>query len=267
MYVVSSIILMIFISILSNKLIREILKEQRIKAISNRIENSLKNEKGYFNYERIKKYLKKNGQPYNISPVGFIIAKLGFALLGIVVGIEKFNLIIAIILGIGMFFLLDLLINIANKEDDEKIIMDLSDIYDCLRIQNKGGVFIAESLQECYLIAKSKRLKKALLELNNQITLTRDLAGALDEFNSKFNNIYIDTFVMTLQQSLQTGQSEKAFEDISEALKETATVVEARRAGKIERKIDLLKIAIFIFLLLTIVFGMFMEFQRELLIF
>lgn len=253
----------IFISVLINIYVKRIIKEHKIKRINEKLENKLKEKRGYFNYQRIDKYLMKNGQPFNMTPGIFIFVKLLLAAIAFIFAKAEVNVILSILIAIVNFFMLDLFIYISNKDDNEKMILDIAEIYDCLRIQSKGGVFIQESLQECYLIAKNKRLKKALEELNNQISLTKDIYGALENFNSKFNCIYIDTFVMTLQQSLETGKSAKALEDMSNALRETKAVIEARKVDKIERKIDILKISIFILLIAITVFGIFMEISRE----
>lgn len=259
-------LIVLVISFLVIKLVKYIfIKITEEKVVTIYFDEKLKKRKGYFSFKRINKYLKSKGQPFGITPSTFIFIKLGLAMLFFFMGRAEGGIIIGIGLGVLGFFVFDYIINISNASDNEKLAVDLSEIYDCLRIQNKGGVFIQNSLNECFLIAKNKRLKKALKELNNQIAVTKDIESSLDEFNSKFDCVYIDTFVMTIKQGLKTGKKEDAFNDISEALKETALVIEERKGKNIERKIQALNMAIFIFIIALTIYGIFMEFQRDLL--
>lgn len=258
-----------FISFLIYKVINSIITFKRVRKAEDIIwKRKLKeNEKGYFSYERIEQYLKKNGSPLNLTPYSFIQYKVILSVLTLFAITKEFNIFFGLIGSIIGFFLLDILIDISNSSDNDKIISDLSNIYDSLRIQTKAGVFITNALGECYLIAENKRLKKALSELNAELILNKNLERGIEEFNSKFNNNHIDLFCMTILQSAKSGKASETLSDLSEQIKEIDKSISSQKKNKISRKNTLIEMLIFIDILAILLFSVFNELTRNLLMF
>lgn len=124
-----------------------------------------------------------------------------------------------------------------NKKDNEDMMIDIRKIYDTLKIQSKAGMFLSESLMEIYRIVSHKRLKKALLEMNAQLFMVNDINSAIETFNSKFDNEYIDTLCITLKQAEQSGQTIKILEDVSSQLVSVQKQISKKEESSLARKL------------------------------
>ena len=221
-----------------------------------------KKNSGYFSYERIEKYLKKNGNPLKLSPGGFLICKMLISI--IIFIIFSSNVIFALLLSVLGFYLIDFIIYESNKSDMKKIRIQLVNIYDFLSIQTAAGVFVGNALTESYLMAENKRLKTALAELCAEINLTKDVEGALDKFGECFNSIEIDSFILVVKQSLKTGKIQKALEDLSSSQKDANLVLIQEHTDKINIVKDIIQMMMYFGILALIMFGLFMEIRFQL---
>lgn len=231
--------------------------------IKRNLRNMLKkNEKGYFSYSRIEEYIKKKGNLLNLNPVTFIGFKIISTIFFFVMGLDMHWIVHLVFSTLG-FFLLDIAIEISDKQDNKKIIIDLSNIYDCIRIQTKAGVFITTALAECFLLAKNKRMKKALIELSSELILKNNLETAIDNFNSKFDCNHIDSFCITIKQSAVSGKNSELLKDFTRQIKETNNVLEIQAEEKEKREVMLIQILIFIGIVSILMFGLFLELSRN----
>ena len=137
--------------------------------------------------------------------------------------------------------------------------MDLKRVYDTLRIQTKAGVFLTSSIAECYLVAENKRLKKALLELNNKIIAKNDIESAIEDFNSKFKNPYIDTFCIVIKQSLESGKTVQILEDLSAQIKDIQQAISIREAERVKYKLEGLQFLVYVGVIAIVAYGIFTE--------
>lgn len=269
----TKLILPIIASILTYKLISLSFQENKVKKFT-KITNNLmeiglkKNSTGYFSYTRIEEYLEKMGVNdmfgEKVSPSIFIVIKIFMALLLGLIGITEGIFALTIVLGLLGFFLPDIFINMSNNEDNNKILVDLKKVYDTLRIQTKAGVFLTSSIAECYLVAENRRLKKALLELNNKIIAKNDIETAIEEFNAKFKNPYIDTFCIVIKQSLESGKTVQILEDLSAQIKDIQQAISIKEAEKVKYKLEGLQFLIFVGVLAIVVYGIFTELMNSL---
>ena len=115
------------------KLVRLTFKENKVKKftkMTNKIlEQGLKKStKGYFSYSRIESYLKKMGVEHifqgKVLPSTFIMVKILMAIVLSLIGIKEASILLTISLMLLGFFLPDLFINLSNKEDNSKILVD-----------------------------------------------------------------------------------------------------------------------------------------------
>ena len=134
------------------------------------------------------------------------------------------------------YALLDLLANIQNNSDNNKITSDLQIIYDALSVQIKGGVYIINALCEDYaLVNRSKRLKVALMEMSGEMMMTSDVKKVITNFQHKFSNSYIDSLCVAIIQALDSGEAVELLGDISEQLKSFQNAALMRKKQELDR--------------------------------
>lgn len=213
-----------------------------------------------FNYERISLLMKQYGVEYmfhkKAAPAYYIICKMMTALLmGVLATSEQIYALIPIF-GVFGFYIPDILLKLSNSNDNDRMLSDIKTIYDTLKIQTKAGVFLTNALTECYLGVKNKRLKTALLELLNKIIAKNDIETAINEFNMLFKNSFIDTLCIVIKQSLESGQSVQVLSDISSQLTDIQHVLALKEKAKLERKIEVLQLFVFVGILAICVFAL-----------
>ena len=229
-------------------------------------EDEVKNEsKGYFNLERIDYYLRSHGGYYMfkwLNPASFLMTKSAIALIIFILLLLIIKANIAIVLicsAIGAFagfFVLDLLIDASNNEDNDNMLSDIKTIFDTLRTQAKAGVFLTNSLAECYMIVGNDRLKEALLDMTNKITIQNDIEDAVKDFNKKFDNQYIDTLCITILQSMESGKSVQILDDLSKQIADMQSAINIKEQEKLDAKIQIIELLIFVGLVVSVLYGL-----------
>lgn len=199
---------------------------------------------GYFNKDRIEKFLKMNGVKISLSAEKYILIKFLLSISATFALYQRFTLTIGLVVGFAMFFLVDVAILLQNKSQDAEIITSLSDVCDSLRIQLKGEVHITDALTECYLLTKNKRLKRAFERVESSMYLEHDLEKSLLDFRENFNNKYIDSFVITILQSEKSGKINQAMQDLASSFNEISRVLDNKRERRISSKLELLIISL-----------------------
>jgi tight adherence protein C len=144
--------------------------------------------------------------------------------------------------------------NLSDKSDNEKMLADIENVYDVLRIQTKAGVYITSVLTDCYLVVRNKRLKSAFLKLTSDIAAKNDIESALNDFKSKFRNEYIDTLVIIVKQSMQTGQASKIFDDIREQIADIDAAMLIAEKERINRQIITVQLILYFAIIAVAVF-------------
>lgn len=210
-----------------------------------------------FNYNEIENYINRVGLVYmtngKMTPVSYMLLKIFLALFFMFIGLQA-----NVILGLGFLLIgyvgLDLILNLSDKTDNDAMLEDIKNVYDTLRIQTKAGVYITSVITDCYLVAQNKRLKTAFLNLTSDIIAKNDLETSLEEFRSKFNNEYINTLVIIINQSLQTGQAAKMFDDIREQIKDIEAAMMISEKTRIQQWIIFVQILLYGAIILTSVY-------------
>lgn len=249
----------------SRKAVLSLLKEENAYEV-----HQYNKSQGYFSISQIDKYLTSHGGYYmfkKLDPSSFIIIKFIIALVFFIMCLlfmtQSTNTTTfvaccaSLILGIAGFFAFDLLINVSNDSDNEEMIDDIYTIFNVLKIQSKAGVYLSESLNECYLSVKNKRLKEALLEMINKISLKNDMNTAIDEFNEKFENSYIDNLCVTLKQAQTSGQSIKLLNDLSKQIEDMQIALNIRERNKMDTRVQILEVAVFVCLIAIVLVTLF----------
>lgn len=227
--------------------------------LSNINEGLKQKENGYFSYNRIKEFLTRNGIDFfynnKVTPFNFILFKFLIAFLASFICIQVWFLPFFILIGILGFFIPDIIVLHSNKSDNEQMLPDIKKVYDIIKVQTTAGVYLTESLSECYLFVKNERLKDALLQMNNEIIAKKTMEEAVYNFNRQFHNPYIDTFCMIINQSLVSGKKIQILEDISISINNVQGAIYYLDKEKIDRRIQVLELMIYIALMLICVFG------------
>ena len=231
-----------------------------------------RSNRSYFSVGRLDEYLSTHGGYYMfkwLDPASFIIVKFVCSLIFLLIGFMlchstlyldfTYSIIVGIFTGIAGFFVFDLLLNVSDESDNEEMISDIHTIFNILRIQTRAGVFLSESLSECYLSVKNDRLKTALLEMTNKIAVTNDLETAIEEFNAKFNNSYIDTLCITLRQAQTSGKSLKLLEDLSKQIEDIQLAANIRERERMDTKVQVFELIVFVDLLAIVLFALALE--------
>lgn len=264
--------LIILVAILFNYMLKsEQLKKKyndiTDKGYSNIVDRMQQTNFKAFNYEEIDAYIKRSGLEYmsggRINPVGYMAIKIGLALLGTIVGLQV-NLLGALAGMVVGYAALDFLLDQSNQSDNKTMLHDIKNIYDTLRIQTKAGVYITSVLTDCYLVVQNKRLKKAMLNLTSDIAAKNDLESALNNLKARFTNEYVDTMVIIIKQSLQTGQASKMFDDIKGQINDIEEAMILNEKMKIQTKITIVQLMIYLLIVIVTLFVAFISLQQGL---
>ena len=204
-------------------------------------------------YQKSRQWLMKNGAGFHmgnrIEPVRFLSLRviLGAAGLGAFFplhpgyGIAAFGL---------LYFTPVWLLVYMNRQDNEKLLPELKLVYHALEIQIRAGVYVTDALAECYGSVQVKRLRQALLDLAGDIVLKADIYDALDAFQKKFDNRYIDSLCITILQALESGQALELLRDIGEQIRDMEETMLERKKTALDRKLTFYQLGV-----LTVVMG------------
>lgn len=200
------------------------------------------------NYAEMASWMKRSGFNYmsnnKISVIGYLGLRLALAFFCMIVGFS-INLLGGFIGAIVGWMLIDFIVNQSDISDNKHMLEDIKTIYDTIRIQVKAGVYITQVLTDCYLVVENKRLKKALLELTSDLVAKNDVHESLEDFKDKFNNEYINTLVTVIEQSMQTGQSVKMFDDIRAQIEDIDMAMMLAEQNKIKSIIIIVQFLIY----------------------
>lgn len=204
-------------------------------------------------YQRTEKWLRRNGAAFHygrkMDPARFLAVRIVLALLGLL-ALSR----VSIWAGIGglacLFFLPVLLLDHLNRRDNESMLPELKLVYHALEIQIQAGVYVTDALSECYGSVQEQRLRMALLDLAGDIVMKADIYEALDRFQNRFDNRYIDSLCITILQALESGQALALLGDIGEQIKDMEETVLERKKGALDRSITFYQLGV-----LTVVLG------------
>lgn len=198
--------------------------------------------------KKMDNFLKEYGMAYligvNVSSEIFLIASLFAGLFigvfEISVGIHEPIIVFGSCIG-GMFVPTCILIN-SNKADNDAMLEDIKLIYEMLKIQIHAGVYIIDALENCCGMIRNKRLKMALIRLLNEIFMSRNVNDALDNFNASFRNSHIDTLVIILKQSMESGYSVSNLDSAFEQVVDVERAINIKMENSVERSTQILQV-------------------------
>ena len=75
--------------------------------------------------------------------------------------------------------------------------------------------------------------------------MVSDLGNALEEFQRKFKNKYIDTLCITIMQACESGQAVELLGDIADQIKDMELLLQQRRKDRLDRSTTFYQLGIF----------------------
>lgn len=203
-------------------------------------------------YEKLSGWLKGIGADFFVKGFGdpfyFLAVNLGVFLAGLLLlSIAGVPATYGFLMGAVLFVIEIIVMVLKDKEDNQKMLDDISFLYDGTAIQLSGDIYITRAVDNCIPHMESVRLKKALTELINNLMLGGDVEGATRDFREKFKNTYLDIFCnVILQVTTQTGEAGGLIEEMSKQLTSLQEAAFAQKKKVAENKLQLCIIGIFV---------------------
>lgn len=215
-------------------------------------------ERGSAWHGRMETWLNRNGARFHygkwIDPIRFLTLRIVLAMMGLLIGGEMM-LGYGVLLGIVFYWLPGWLLVYMNGQDNVRLLPEIKLIYHAMEIQIRAGVYVTDALAECYGSVTEPRLQSALLDLAGDIVMKADIYGALERFQGKFDNRYIDSLCITILQACESGQAVELLGDIGEQLKDMETVVMNRKKSSLDRSVTFYQLAILGAVLMVIIYA------------
>lgn len=197
-------------------------------------------EKNMAWYHRKKVWLAKKGAVFHfgqwINPARYLALCMILALLGLLT-LVQISWGYGILAAVFLFFLPEWLVEYFNRRDNVRLLPEIKLIYHALEIQIRAGVYVTDALAECYGSVQERRLQSALLDLAGDIVMKADIYEAMEHFQGKFDNRYIDALCITILQACESGQAVELLGDIGEQLKDMESAVMNRKKNHLDRSV------------------------------
>jgi Flp pilus assembly protein TadB len=198
-------------------------------------------------YDRTEGWLIKNGAAYHlwksIAPDTLLAMSMLLLLLGIPIGVLA-GPAIGWVAGIFLGGLLWIYIPLQNRRDNERMLPELELIYHALAMQIRSGIYVSDALAECYSGVETPRLRDGLMELGGDIVLKSDVYRALDRFQQRFDNRYIDSLCITVCQAMESGQAVELLGDLGDQIRDMEKAVMEKRKVSLDRSITFYQLGI-----------------------
>lgn len=202
-----------------------------------------------WDYDKWEVFLRVNGAAYHygtwINPVSYLTLCLVLAGAGFLTGLYALGVPAGIAGAVLAACLPGILLERMNRRDNETMLTELNLIYNALAIQIRAGVHVTDALAELYGSVKQVRLRDGLQTLSGDIVMKADMDEALERFQGRFNNRYIDSLCITIMQAMESGQAVELLGDIADQIKDMELTLQSRRKERLDRSITFYQLGIF----------------------
>lgn len=220
--------------------------------------NLRRSKNSFLDYERLKGFLERNGAAFHfgrwIGPINYTAIRLVLAGAGLLLG-SFYEMWLGVILTVLFFILPDMMVTWMNRRDNDRMLPELKLIYNAIAMQIKSGVHVADALAECYGSVQEGRLREALFTLSGDIVMQADVEKALERFQGKFENRYVDALCITVLQALESGQAVELLSDISEQIKDMEVAIMGRKKSSLDRRITFYQLGILSAILVVVLYA------------
>lgn len=145
-------------------------------------------------------------------------------------------LFLSTVIGVIGWFFLDLFVRIENKSSNDAMMADVMEMSRSVLYGKRGGQYIADALKDAVLVVENKRLKTALIKLDNGLDSGRSLDECLDELENSFSNGEIAAFCTVIKSLQTTGQVDEALKTLETNIEREQISVNKRRCVLLENK-------------------------------
>lgn len=239
-------------------------REERLKNISDKV---FKNKED--SYRQMQLYLSRKGVNFmmkrTVDPVEFVAVKL---MIGIVAGVIAFligGFLPMVLLTVGGYYIPNLIVYLSNKSDNKAMLLDIKEIYEILKLKTESGLFLTDSLLQCFKVAQNSRLKAALLEFTSEIKARNNISDALTKFEIKFDNKYVKSFAGVIRQGLETGDTLSSIDNISKQLVSVQEAMDIELDAKTNANVQITEILVLIEIMMLVFFAL-VEFGSQIVI-
>ncbi len=218
--------------------------------------------------EKTERFLKENGITYligmNVSAITFwgisVLCGIFVVIFEIVIWRQDFD--INFISGIAGVFLPTLILISSNKTDNDNMLEDIKLVYEMLKIQVHAGVYIIDALDNCNKMIKNKRLQQGINRLLCEIFMSRNVSDALNNFNESFRNTHIDTLVIILKQSMESGYSVQNLDSAFEQVIDVERAINVKMENSVERNTQVIQVLFMAGIIAIAVYCSIVEFKE-----
>ena len=166
---------------------------------------------------------------------------------------------------IGGYYIPNLIVYLSNKSDNKAMLLDINEIYEILKLKTESGLFLTDSLLQCFKVAQNSRLKAALLELTSEIKARNNISDALTKFEIKFDNKYVKSFAGVIRQGLETGDTLSSINNISKQLVSVQEAMDIELDAKTNANVQITEILVLIEIMILVFFAL-VEFGSQIVI-
>lgn len=202
---------------------------------------------GMLDYRKIKNFLNRNGAAFHygswMNPVSYMGIRIITGAAGLFIGVF-YGMGYGVFMSVLFFQFPGWMLVYLNRRDNEQLLPELKLVYQALAIQIRAGVYVTDALAECYGSVREERLRAALMELSSDIVMKADMDDALERFQGKFDNRYVDSLCITMIQAMESGQAVELLADIAEQIKDMEVVVMNRRKSALDRSLTFYQLGI-----------------------
>lgn len=204
-----------------------------------RVSRHLKEQRSsIFDYDRMEEFLLANGGTFHygkwVEPIKFLIMRFLTAILLFSIAI-RFNGILAVICAILGYQLPEMMLVYLNKRDNDRMVGQIKTVYNVLSVQIESGVYVSDALTECSRNLPAGRLRTSMMELSSELILKNSFENAVNNFNRKFNNSFIEALCSILIQAQESGQAVELLRDLSDQMKDMQAALFAKKKGELNR--------------------------------
>jgi hypothetical protein len=144
--------------------------------------------------------------------------------------------LLSVVIGVIGWFFLDLFVRMENKSSNEAMMADVMEMSRSVLYGKRGGQYITDALKDAVLVVENKRLKTALIKLDNGLDSGKSLDECLDELEASFSNGEIAAFCTVIKSLQTTGQVDEALKTLESNIEREQISVNKRRCVLLENK-------------------------------
>lgn len=184
--------------------------------------------------------------------MGLVFMMIAFFLAAIFEAPIKFPfLLIGFVVG---FFILDLYLKLSNKKSNTDMLFDVMEMSRSVLYSIRGGQYISDALKLAVLVVSNKRLKKAMIEVNMNLSSNQPIDKCLEELEQSFDNAEISAFATVIRSLMTTGQVEEALKALESNITREQAGVNKRRLVILENRTMMYVILIAVSILLLLLY-------------